>query len=399
MDGGREGSRVASGSRRRERVIRMTSTTGHRTALAAPQPVTGSRFPVLGIDHIELYVGNSHQAAWAYERLGFRIDGYAGPHTGQRDRVSWFLSQHGVRLVVTGATSSGSAVADHVRRHGDGVKDIAFGVPDAAAAFGRALAAGATPVCEPFRYSDVDGAVVRGTVAAYGDVVHSLVSRSGAQPYGLPGFLPVRGRPPVSAVGVLDIDHVVAAVPAGRGGDLVDFYREVMDFEPPAPAGPAGATRCSTRMTKVTADGCGRVTVPVVEPPRGRRSQIQEFLDVHEGPGVQHLALATGDIVATVEALRRAGLDFLDAPDTYFDEVARWVGAVSGRVPALRRNGILADRDDGGYLLQIFARPTHDRHTLFLELIERHGATGLGEGNIRALSEALERERDARGTR
>jgi 4-hydroxyphenylpyruvate dioxygenase len=380
----------------------------HVTQQLAPVPLEGAdpsadgQFPILGIDHIAVYAGNARQAAWTYERLGFTIDAYAGLETGQRDRTSWLLRQGDVRLVVTGALDAGSPIAEHVHRHGDGVADLAFTVPDAVSAFEKAVTRGARPVAEPRRLVDDDGEAVLATVAGYGAVVHSLVERSGYRGGFLPGFRP---PPPVgtpggaSPVGVIAIDHVVAAVPAGRGDELVAFYRDTFGFRQLHYFDDTQiATEYSALMNKVMADGSDRIKLPIVEPGRGtRRSQVQEFLDYHGGPGVQHIALQTRDIVASVEELRRRGMQFLHTPGSYFDAVPDRVADVVDRLPALRRNGILADRDDEGYLLQIFARSLHDRPTLFFELIERHGAIGFGEGNIKALYEALEREQAARG--
>ncbi len=372
----------------------------HQKPVQPDAQVVGA--PVLGIDSIELFVGNARQTAAALRRLGFTLAAYAGLETGLKDRTSWVLRQGEVRLVITGALDADSPVAAHVHEHGDGVAAVSFTVPDAAAAFERALSAGAAEVAEPAPMEDHDGTVLAATVRAFGPVAHTFVQRHEFRGAFLPGFAvredDILDRLPAPAR-IVRVDHVVAAVPVGESEALVDFYRRVLGFRQMHYFDDTSiATEYTALMNKVMADGSGRIKIPIVEPGRStRRGQVQEFLDYHRGPGVQHIALETRDIVASVEELRGRGLEFLGTPDTYYDRLADHVPEVSDRVERLRRNGILADKDDEGHLLQIFARSLNDRPTLFLELIERHGAMGLGEGNIRALYEALEQDQAARG--
>ena len=363
------------------------------TAAAAPDGM-----PLDGIDHVELYVGNAAQAARFYrDALGFRETAYAGLETGRRDRVSHVLEQGAIRLVLTGALTAEHPVGRHVARHGDGVKVIALAVPDAGEAFHRAVGHGAVPVSAPALSADGEGEVVQATVQAYGTVVHTFVQRGAYRGAFLPGYEPrsVDG----GGVGLLGVDHIVGNVELGDMNRWVAFYERVFGMrELNRFTDEAISTEYSALMSKVVSDGSGRIKFPINEPAEGRRrSQIDEFLEFHAGPGVQHLALTTGDIVATVSALSARGIEFLRTPDSYYDELPARVGEIAEPLDELRRHGILADRDDEGYLLQVFSRPLGDRPTLFVEVIERHGATGFGHGNFKALFEAIEREQARRG--
>ncbi|CAA9461898.1 MAG: 4-hydroxyphenylpyruvate dioxygenase [uncultured Solirubrobacteraceae bacterium] len=354
--------------------------------------------PLNGIDHIELHVGNAAQAAAFYrEALGFREVAYAGLETGRRDCASHVLEQGGIRLVLTGALIAGHPVGRHVAAHGDGVKVVALSVPDAEQAFRLAVERGAVPVSPPARSSDEHGEAVLATVRAYGPVVHTFVERGAYAGAFLPGYA-ARSREATGA-GLLAIDHVVGNVALGDMEKWVGFYERVFGMrELNHFTDEAISTEYSALMSKVLSDGTGRVKFPINEPAEGRRrSQIDEFLEFHAGPGVQHLALTTEDIVATVGALRERGIEFLRTPDSYYEELPGRVGDIAEPLEELRRHGILADRDDEGYLLQVFSRPLGDRPTLFIEVIERHGATGFGHGNFKALFEALEREQALRG--
>jgi 4-hydroxyphenylpyruvate dioxygenase len=366
------------------------------------QPVAAGAdaFPLQGIDHIELYVGNARQAALFYRALGFRPVAYAGLETGLRTHTSWVVEQGDVRLVLTGALGADSPIAEHVRLHGDSVRDVALRVPDSAAAWQLATSRGAISVTEPHVREDEFGRVVVSSVQAYGDTIHSFVERGGYEGVFAPGFVEHESDArDVPDVGVEEIDHVVASVELGRMDELVGYYARVMGFEQLHHFDDEQiSTDYSALMNKVMWDGAGRVRFPVCEPAEGKRkSQIEEFLDYHGGPGVQHIALTTSDIVATTDEMRARGIEFLRVPDSYYDEVAARVPAIAERVDDLRRAGILADRDDEGYLLQTFAKSAHDRPTLFYEVIERQGSRGFGGGNIKALFEALEREQDSRG--
>lgn len=360
-------------------------------------------FPLLGIDHLELWVGNAAQAAFFLEHaLGFRRVAYAGLETGLRDRASYVLAQGGVRLVVTGALRGDTPVAAHHARHGDGVKVIALAVPDAARAYEDALARGASAIAEPARAADEHGEVHTATIAAYGATVHTFVQRDAYAGAFLPGFAAVEPAGPSERAGgpvFEELDHVVANVEPGRMDHWVRFYADVLGMVQMRHfSDEAIATEHSALMSKVMADGSGRIKFPVNEPAPGRRrSQVDEFLEFNEGPGAQHIALTTHDIVSTVEHLRSRGVTFLPTPDAYYDDLPARVGSIDESLEDLRRLGILVDRDDEGYLLQVFTRPLGDRPTVFLEIIQRRGARGFGEGNFKALFEALEREQDRRG--
>jgi 4-hydroxyphenylpyruvate dioxygenase len=356
---------------------------------------------LLGIDHVELWVGNAKQAAHFYRTgFGFTPVAYAGPETGLRDRASWVVAQGAIRLVLTSALRPDSEIAAHLARHGDGVRDVALAVPDAPLAFATAVQRGARPVAEPGDDKDEHGIVCRAAIATYGDTIHSLVDRSAyAGPF-LPGYVAWTSVPdPLPAVGLQAIDHVVGNVELGRMDEWVGFYERVMGFTQLVHfSDDAISTEYSALMSKVVWDGDGRIKFPINEPAEGRkRSQIDEYLDFYGGPGVQHVAIQTGDIVASVRALRTRGIEFMRVPDTYYAELADRFDDVDLDLDSLRELGVLADRDEEGYLLQIFSRMAQDRPTVFFELIERHGALGFGEGNFKALFVALEHEQALRG--
>jgi 4-hydroxyphenylpyruvate dioxygenase len=355
--------------------------------------------PLDGWDHVELYVGNAKQAAYYYERaLGFSRVAYAGPETGVRDRASYVLEQNDIRLVVSSALREDHEISRHVARHGDGVKDVALAVPDATEAYRQAVQRGARGVAEPHRLEDDSGSVELASIATYGDAVHTFVNRADyAGPY-LPGYRPVEPAGGDS-VGLLAIDHVVGNVELGRMEHWVDFYERVFGMTEMIHFSDEDiSTEYSALMSKVMTDGQGKIKFPINEPAEGRRkSQIEEYLEFHGGPGVQHIALATENVVRTVEALQERGVAFLTTPEAYYDDVPDRVGAIDEDYADLRRLGILADRDDDGYLLQIFTKTVQDRPTLFFEVIERHGARGFGDGNFKALFEAIEREQALRG--
>jgi 4-hydroxyphenylpyruvate dioxygenase len=359
------------------------------------------QFPIDGIDAIVFQVGNARQAAhWYSTAFGMRCVAYAGPETGTRDRASYVLESGSARFVVQGTVRADSPVAAAVARHGDGVADVALRVPDAERAYELALARGARGLEEPRMLSDDRGKVVVAAIAAYGDTRHSLVERSAySGPY-LPGYVergPLVTPPPRRWFQA--IDHVVGNVELGRMDEWVEFYHRVMGFTNMKEfVGDDIATEYSALMSKVVADGSRKVKFPINEPAAGRKkSQIDEYLEFYGGPGVQHVALATGDIVAAVRGMGAAGAEFLQTPASYYDRLGEWVGET--RVPSatLRELSILADRDEDGYLLQIFTRPVQDRPTVFFELIERHGSMGFGKGNFKALFEAIEREQARRG--
>jgi 4-hydroxyphenylpyruvate dioxygenase len=360
------------------------------------------QFPVLGMDYVQFAVGNAKQAAHYYSTaFGMRCVAYRGPENGCRDRAEYVLESGGARFVVTGEVAAGSWIGEHVRAHGDGVVDLALTVPDAYAAFEHAVRRGATVLAEPVVHSDEYGKVVTAAIATYGETRHTLVDRADYTGPFMPGFvarepiLPEQSRRRLFQA----IDHCVGNVQLGRMDEWVEFYHHVMGFTNMKEfVGDDIATEYSALMSKVVADGSRRVKFPLNEPAVGKRkSQIDEYLQFYGGPGVQHIALATNDIAATVRAMRAAGVDFLSTPDTYYDALGDWVGETRIGLPELRELKILADRDEDGYLLQIFTKPVQDRPTVFFELIERHGSMGFGKGNFKALFEAIEREQALRG--
>jgi 4-hydroxyphenylpyruvate dioxygenase len=356
--------------------------------------------PIHGIDHLELFVGNAAQAAYYYTRaFGFSETAYRGLETGSRDRVSHVLEQGRIRLVVTGTLTGEDEIAEHHKRHGDGVRAIALSVPDAAAAYEHAVANGARGLETPYELHDGAGRVRLASVATYGETRHLFVERDGYSGAFLPGYerrdTALQGPDGLFA----GIDHVVGNVELGHMDEWVRYYERVFGMtELIHFSDQAISTEYSALMSKVVTDGSGRIKFPINEPAEGKRkSQIEEYLDFYRGAGVQHIALSTTDIVGTVTELRRRGVAFLPIPESYYAEVPERVGPIDESLADLSELGILVDRDDEGYLLQIFSRPIGDRPTVFFEVIERHGARGFGEGNFKALFEALEREQERRG--
>jgi len=355
-------------------------------------------FPIQGIDYIEFYVGNAKQSAHYYRALGFTPVAYKGLETGSREQVSWVVQQGDVRLVFTGALSPRSSVAEHVHRHGDGVHDVALTVPDAEEAYQLALDRGATGVHEPEVLEDERGKIVRAAIATYGETIHSLVSRQDYSGVFLPGYQPLEDQPPADC-GIKSIDHVVGNVELGKMNEWVSFYERIMGFtELRHFSDEEISTDYSALMSKVVWDGEGKIKLPINEPAEGKRkSQIEEYLEYYGSPGVQHIAMTTEDIVSSVEKMRSNGIQFLRVPDTYYEEAKERVPEIADQIAGLQRNGILVDKDEDGYLLQIFSKNVQDRPTVFYEVIERHGAKGFGAGNFKALFEAIEREQAARG--
>jgi len=353
-----------------------------------------------GIDHMEFWVGNARQAAgFLASSFGFDITAYAGPETGMAGRVSYVLTQGDIRFVVTSALAPGSEVGDHVATHGDGVRDLAFVVENAAAAYEAAVGRGATGVREPWTEADQSGRILRATVATYGDTHHTFVERDDYTGLFAPGYeAPSLGRPAGPAVGLRKIDHVVANVELGRLGHWVDFYSRIFGFDQLVHFDDAAiSTEYSALMSTVVWDG-SKVVLPLNEPAAGRRkSQIEEFLDFYGGPGVQHIALRTDDIISTVRALRDRGVRFLRVPATYYGAARERMDGVDLPWDEIADLGILVDRDHDGHLLQVFTETFGDRPTLFFEIIQREGAKGFGAGNFKALFEAIEREQARRG--
>jgi 4-hydroxyphenylpyruvate dioxygenase len=367
--------------------------------LAAPAATTDT-FPINGTDYVEFYVGNAKQASHYYRTaFGFELVGYRGPETGVRDRASYLLQQNKIRLVLTTAIRPDHPAAEHVHAHGDGVRDIALWVDDARAAFQKAVDRGARAAQEPTVLRDDDGEVVIAAIHTYGDTIHTLVERRDYRGLFLPGFRRVESRYRPPAVGLQYVDHIVGNVELGRMNEWVGFYERVMGFKNLISFDDTDiSTEYSSLMSKVVSSGNERIKFPINEPAKGKKkSQIDEYLEFYRGPGAQHLALATEDIIGTVTALRDRGVEFLNVPTTYYDDLQSRVGKIDEPVARLQELGILVDRDPDGYLLQIFTKPVEDRPTVFYEIIERKGARSFGKGNFKALFEAIEREQAARG--
>ena len=357
--------------------------------------------PLLGWDYVEFWVGNAKQSAFFYEHaMGFSRIAYEGPETGVRDRASYVLQQGDIRFVVTSALREEHEITKHCARHGDGVKDIALTVPDATEAYRQAVQRGARGIAEPYRLDDEFGSIELSAIATYGDTIHTFVNRADyAGPF-KPGYVSVSGNgAPGGGVGLTNVDHIVGNVELGRMNHWVEYYERVFGMTEMIHFSDEDiSTEYSALMSKVMADGEGKIKFPINEPAEGKRkSQIEEYIEFYGGAGAQHVALASTNIVETVEALKERGMLFLETPDSYYDEVPERVGEIDEDYADLRRHRILADRDDDGYLLQIFTKTAQDRPTVFFEVIERHGARGFGDGNFKALFEAIEREQALRG--
>jgi 4-hydroxyphenylpyruvate dioxygenase len=376
------------------------SLLDHHTSAVASEAAGVEPLRFDGIDHLEWWVGNARATAgFLSASFGFDIAAYAGPETGVRDRVSYLLTQGDICFVITGALHPDSAIAQHVRIHGDGVRDVALAVDDVDNAYHRALERGATGLHAPTTVSDDDGSLMRATIATYGDTQHTFVQRSGYGGLFAPRFEPcARCRPPGADVDLTRIDHVVANVEEGTLDRWVDFYRNVMGFERLVHFDDSQiSTEYTALMSSVVWDG-SKVVLPINEPAHGlKKSQITEYLEFYKGPGVQHVALATDDIVATVRALRQRGVRFLEVPSSYYTEAKVRMEGIELPWSELAALGILVDRDADGYLLQVFTENVADRPTVFFEIIQREGAKGFGVGNFKALFEAIEREQARRG--
>ena len=357
--------------------------------------------PLNGTDYLEFYVGNAKQAAHYYRSaFGMKLVAYRGPETGTRDRASYLLQQNKIRFVLTTPLRAEGEIADHIRLHGDGVREIALWVDDAESAYAETTRRGARGVQPPTVLKDEFGEIKYSAIAAYGDTLHGFVERANYRGTFLPGFVAVQAEDLVSRpVGLLHIDHMVGNVGWGQMNAWVDFYSNVMGFQLYQHFDDNDiSTEYSALMSKVMANGNGRVKFPINEPAQGRRkSQIEEYLEFYGGPGVQHIAMATADIIGTVGKLRAQGVEFLRVPNTYYADLEARCGKIDEPIGELAEYGILVDRDDEGYMLQIFTKPVEDRPTLFFEIIQRKGSRSFGKGNFKALFEAIEREQDLRG--
>jgi 4-hydroxyphenylpyruvate dioxygenase len=356
--------------------------------------------PINGTDHIEFYVGNAKQTALYYQHcLGFELVAYAGPETGVREKASYVLQQNKIRFVLTTALQPSSPIADHVSKHGDGVKVLALWVDDARKSFMETVTRGAEPAAEPTVLKDEFGEVVVASIKTYGETIHTFVERKNYNGPFLPGYKARKSGLKATPIGLKYIDHCVGNVELGKMNEWVGFYEKVMGFSLLVTFDDSDiSTEYSALMSKVVSNGNGYIKFPINEPADGKKkSQIEEYLDFYKGPGVQHIAIATDDIIHTVSALRERGVEFLYVPDTYYEDVLDRVGTINEDIKELKKQNILIDRDEEGYLLQIFTKPIQDRPTLFFEIIERNGAKSFGKGNFKALFESIEREQELRG--
>ena len=371
------------------------------STLLHPEVTTEKDFlPLNGTDYVEFYVGNARQASYFYRlAFGMKLVAYAGPETGLRDRASYVVQQGKVRFVLTTPLRPDGEIAHHVHRHGDGVRDVALWVDDARQAWKETTKRGARSVHEPYELKDEYGTVKLAAIATYGDTIHTFVDRSNYKGPFLPGYRNEGEDKLMRPVGLLYIDHMVGNVGWNEMNRWVDFYSDVMGFSLYQHFDDKDiSTEYSALMSKVMANGNGRVKFPINEPAEGRRkSQIEEYLDFYDGPGVQHIALATNDILSTVAKMKEQGVEFLTVPHTYYTELENRIGKIDEPIHHLEQLGILVDRDDEGYMLQIFTRPVEDRPTVFYEIIQRKGSRSFGKGNFKALFEAIEREQALRG--
>ena len=356
--------------------------------------------PLNGTDHVEFYVGNAKQSAYYYQSAwGYELVAYAGPETGVRDHASYVLQQGKIRLVLTSALSPEHEISKHVLLHGDGVKVLALWVDDARKSFAETTKRGAVAVMEPTVYKDENGEVVISAIKTYGETIHKFVERKNYNGVFLPGFVAKKSNLPVKSVGLKHVDHSVGNVELGKMNEWVKFYEDVMGFKLIITFDDQDiSTEYSALMSKVVSNGNGFVKFPINEPADGKKkSQIEEYIEFYKSAGVQHIAIATDDIISTVTELRARGVEFLYVPEIYYEEVWQRVGKINEDVNKIKELNILVDRYDEGYLLQLFTKPVQDRPTVFFEIIQRCGAKSFGKGNFKALFEAIEREQELRG--
>ena len=364
-------------------------------------PEADDFLPLNGTDHVELYVGNAKQAAHFYKTaFGFQSVAYSGLETGLKDRVSYVLEQDKIRLVLTSPMEPGGHINEHINKHGDGVKNVSLWVDDAVKSYEETTKRGAESAFEPYTIEDDHGKVTLSGIKTYGETVHIFVDRSEYDGPFMPGFRPWKSDYNPDPVGLKYIDHMVGNVNWGEMNKWVDFYARVMGFAQLVSFDDKDiSTDYTALMSKVMTNGNGRIKFPINEPAEGKKkSQIEEYIDFYRGAGVQHIAVATDDILDTIDKMKARGVEFLIVPDAYYDDLTERVGEIDEEVSELRKRGILVDRDDEGYLLQLFTKPVADRPTLFFEIIQRKGAKSFGKGNFKALFEAIEREQRQRGT-
>ncbi len=369
--------------------------------LREKQAKAGDFLPLLGTDHLEFYVGNAKQAAYFYKTaFGFETVAYAGLETGQRDKVSYVLRQGKITFVLTTPLNSQHPINDHLRKHGDGIRAYAITVDDATYSFEQTTQRGAEPFMQPTTLEDENGKIVMSGIKAYGDTVTMFVERKNYNGAFMPGYQKWTSDYNPAPVGLKHVDHAVGNVELGKMNEWVSFYERVMGFYNLITFDDSDiSTEYTALMSKVVSNGNGYIKFPINEPAEGKKkSQIDEYLDFYEGPGIQHLALATDDIIHTVSELRKRGVEFLTVPSTYYEDLLERVGHIDEELDTIRDLNLLVDRDEEGYLLQIFTKPLEDRPTLFFEIIQRKGAKSFGKGNFKALFEAIEREQERRGT-
>lgn len=377
-----------------------TSETISRTAAKGSSE---DFLPLKNWDHIEFYVGNAKQSAFYYQyAMGFKLTGYSGLETGNRERASFLLEQGKIRFVLSTPYHPDNFMSDHIKQHGDGVRDIALEVDSAESAFNETVKRGAEPVLEPTRIEDNNGYIIRSAIKTYGDTIHSFIERNNYNGLFLPGFVDASAKAikGIKDAGLRSIDHIVGNVELGRMNHWVKFYAETMGFSQLLSFDDKDiSTEYTALMSKVMQSGTGKIKFPINEPAAGKKkSQIDEYLEFYHGPGVQHIAMNTTNIVETVSELKSRGIEFLRVPTTYYEELESRVGKIDEPMEELAKHGILVDRDDDGYLLQLFSKPIEDRPTVFFEIIQRKGAKSFGKGNFKALFEAIEREQAVRGT-
>lgn len=363
------------------------------------QQVTDA-FPILGTDFIEFYVGNAKQAAHYYQTaFGFELIAYKGPETGNREFCSYVLKQNKIRFVLTSSLLPDHEINKHFQLHGDGVKVLALWVEDARSSYQTAIARGAESAFEPFVMKDDDGEVVVAGIKTYGETIHTLVERKNYNGVFLPGYIKKQSLLKVTSTGLNYVDHCVGNVELGQMNRWVKFYQDVLGFKLLITFDDKDiSTEYTALMSKVVSNGNGYIKFPINEPAKGRKkSQIEEYVEFYRGAGVQHIAIETDNIIKTVDHLRSNGVDFLYVPDNYYETVAERVGSIQEDMNEIKRLNILVDRDEDGYLLQIFTKPVQDRPTVFFEIIQRRGAQSFGKGNFKALFEAIEREQELRG--
>jgi 4-hydroxyphenylpyruvate dioxygenase len=364
--------------------------------------MTAQRLPVQDFDHLELYVGNAKQAAFYYRHaLGFELVAYAGPETGMKDRASYVMQQGKIRFVLTSPLLADSFISEHIKTHGDGVRDVAFEADDANHAYEMALARGAKSASEPITLRDDFGSIVKASIHTYGDTIHTFIERKNYTGVFAPGFAPkphqngsAKKKPMLAA-----IDHVVGNVDWNEMDTWVEFYNKTFDFHQFQSFDDKDiSTEYTALRSKVVANYSERIKMPINEPAEGKKkSQIEEYIQFYRGSGVQHVALLTDDIISTVREMRSRGVEFISVPDSYYQTLLERVGTIKEPVEELRKENILVDKDESGYMLQIFTKPVEDRPTLFYEIIQRRGGRGFGKGNFKALFEAIERDQAERG--